>query len=107
MDNFAQTSKSYGTAIHWSNFEEAIYHIKETQKESNPPDVKNLMQIKVTSYEVKKISISKDKLQVRQAVEIKYYRTGTLIERPLTDDQLWEYDETEKRWYIQRLPDFK
>ena len=107
MDNFAVTVENYGTAIHWSNFEDAAYYIKDPKKEVDLSDLKNLEQIKVTSYEVKKISVSKEGLKVRQVVQIRYYRTDTLIEKTLTDDQLWEYDEADKRWHIQSLPDFK
>jgi len=31
-----------------------------------------------------------------------------LIEKTLIDDQMWEYDDTEKAWYLRSgLPDFR
>ncbi|MFC1813701.1 hypothetical protein ACFL03_13535 [Thermodesulfobacteriota bacterium] len=108
MKKFDLTSENYATAIKWSDFEAAYYSSKDAQIESKPPDLSKLKLVKVTSYEVRQFIVSEDKSQVRQIVEINYYKLNYNVVRTILDHQLWEYDPEGKIWYLRsELPDFK
>jgi hypothetical protein len=108
MKKFDLMSENYATAIKWSDFEAAYYSSKDTQIESKPPDLSKLKLVKVTSYEVRQFIVSEDKSQVRQIVEINYYKLNYNVVRTILDHQLWEYDPEGKSWYLRsELPDFK
>jgi hypothetical protein len=105
---FERTTEAYSKAIRWSDFEAANRYRYATQKQNNPPDIDALNQIKVTSYEVKEVAISKEVTHVRQIVEIGYYKIDSIIEKSLRDHQIWIYDPVDKRWYLHsKLPDFE
>jgi hypothetical protein len=109
MEKFEWTSRDYRKAIRWSDFETANSFTKVEGSENKSPDFNKLKLIKVASYELKEMVIlKKDKTQVRQIVEITYYKVDDNLLRTLRDVQLWEYDGERKSWYIQSgLPDFK
>ena len=108
MEKFEWTSRAYRKAIRWSDFEAASAFIKVEGSENKSPDFNKLKRVKVASYEVKEIVPLKDKRQVHQIVEITYYKTNDNVLRTIREDQLWEYDQEEKSWFIQSgLPDFK
>ena len=108
LSSLESTSKAYGKAIRWGEYQVANRFIKTQETDRQSPNLKKLEKIKVTSYEPMEINTSEDKLQAHQTVEIKYYNTDYLIEKTLIDKQLWEYDAKQKAWYLQgALPDFK
>jgi PBP1b-binding outer membrane lipoprotein LpoB len=108
MNMFDEVTTSFKYSMNWSDFEAANQLRKEARTESNPPDFKKLKNVRVTSYEVKRIIPMDNKLKVRQIVEINYYKSDNMIEKTLTHDQLWEYDTADKIWYLKgRFPDFK
>jgi molybdenum cofactor biosynthesis enzyme len=62
----------------------------------------------VTSYSVKKVSVSEDQSEVRQTVEIGYYRVDEVTLKTIRDQQVWVYNPIAKRWYLKSgLPLFK
>ena len=108
MNKFDPGANAYRDAIRWSDFEAADSYRKEGRTEASIQELKKLKGIKVTSYEVKQTLSAKDPLQVRQIVEIYYYKVDDMVERSLRDHQLWEYDTMVKNWVLKGdLPDFK
>ena len=108
MERFDMMSRSYADAIEWSDFEAARFFIKDAQPENPPLDFRKLQLVKVTSYEVRQLVISEDKSQVRQIVEVKYYKLNDNVVKTIIDNQLWEYDPAGESWYLQSgLPDFQ
>ena len=97
---FERISSAYEKFIRWSDFEEAVLYLNDTAKKKNPPDLKKLRHIRVTAYEVKRTTLIKDQSQVSQIAEIQYYRDDSNVVKTVTDNQLWEYDTTSKKWYL-------
>ena len=105
---FEITSRAYEKAIRWSNFEEAVQYLNDTDKKKNLPDLKKQRHIKVIEYEVKKTTLTKNQSQIIQIVEIQYYRDDSNVVKTVTDNQSWEYDTTLKNWYLlSGIPDFE
>ncbi|MBW2174109.1 MAG: hypothetical protein JRF64_05605 [Deltaproteobacteria bacterium] len=108
LGSLESTSKAYGKAMRWGEYQLASSFIKTQGTDGENPNLKELEMIKITSYKPTEQNTSEDKLQAHQTVEIKYYNTDCLIEKTLIDKQLWEYDAKQKAWYLQSaLPDFK
>lgn len=108
QDDFSETSKSYEKMIFWSNFDTADSFRDPQAREAQPADIDELKNIKVTSYSVKKVMVSDDQSEVRQIVEIGYYRVDEVTLKTMRDQQVWLYNPTFKRWYLQSgLPPFK
>jgi sensor c-di-GMP phosphodiesterase-like protein len=108
QDDFSETTKSYEKMIFWSNYDTADSFRDPQEREIHPADIDGLKDIKVTSYSVKKVSVSEDQAEVRQTVEIGYYRVDEVTLKTLRDQQVWIYNPMAKRWYLQSgLPLFK
>jgi len=111
MKKFEQISNNYETAIRWADFETASYLRKSDMAAKDPMDFDCLERVKVISYELKQIApIEAEKIviQIHQAVEVKYYKVDDLVQRTLTDRQVWEYDEEKESWFLMsKFPDFK
>ncbi len=108
MNKFSEASKAYGEAILWSHYEAANLYRKSGGAASKPPDFEKFKNIKVAMYDVKQIDLSEDKRHVSQVVEIKYYKQDNMIIKTVRDEQMWEYDPDENRWYLSSgLPQFK
>lgn len=105
---FGEVGQAYEHAIRWSDYHIANGFRKNAATENNPPDFEKMGHFRVTSYRVKERADLMDKYQVRQSVEIGYFRAGTFVEKKITDHQIWEYDAKQRKWYLLTgLPDFK
>ena len=108
MKEFGETSKAYGEAILWSHYEAANLYRKSGEQVGKNMDFEKFKNIKVAMYDVKQVDLSEDKRRVTQVVEIKYYKQDNMIIKTVRDEQLWEYDPDEDRWYLSSgLPQFK
>jgi hypothetical protein len=108
QDAFGETAKSYEKMVFWSEFDAADSFRDPQQREMYPADIDGLKKIKVTSYSVKKVSVSEDHSEVRQVVEIGYYRVDEVTVKTIRDSQVWAYNPQLERWYLQSgLPVFE
>ena len=108
LAQFEQISSAYEQAIQWGDYDVANGFRKKQETDHEAWNVDKLDKIRVTSYELLSSNLSEDQLRVHQAVKIRYFNVDQMIERTLIDQQLWEYDETEKAWYLQSgLPAFR
>lgn len=104
MEKFEQISKQYKYTLISSDLEAAAR--MAAPEDHIEPD--KLKKIRVVNYEVKKVSVSEDKSAVYQEVEIEYYRTDTMIQKRLRDEQQWKYDSEAKQWVLTSgLPKFQ
>ena len=105
MNKFAPAAESYAKAIQWSDFEAASFFVKNLKSKPNLDQLKN---VKVISYEVKKITHQREKLKVIQTVALSYYIKDRLKEKRLRYREIWEYDEFDGSWYLTSgLPQFE
>lgn len=102
------TTRNYGMAIRWGEYEVAKAFIRDPEVRAETLSYERFKKIKVTSYEVLKREMSENRLFAEQTAEIEYYHEGTLKEKKIIDNQIWEYGQKEKKWYLKTgLPDFK
>ena len=108
LAQFEDVSSSYEHAIRWGDYDVANALRKKQETDHEAWNVDKLDKIRVTSYELLSSNLSEDQLRVHQAVKIRYFNADQMIEKTLIDKQLWEYDETEKAWFLQSgLPAFR
>lgn len=108
QDDFSETSRSYEKMIFWSNFDTADSFRDPQDKEAHPLDIEDLKKVKVTGYSVKRVTVSEDQSEVRQVVEIGYYRIDEVKVKTIRDQQVWVYNPTLARWYLHSgLPPFE
>ncbi len=108
MQLFEQTTFKYENALRWGYYSVAYDYIKKTNSGQVEPDFGKLRDIKVSTYENLRSTLSGNEQQALQTVEIKYYNINTLVEKTLIMEEKWEYDREEKRWYLlSNFPDFK
>lgn len=108
QDDFSETSRSYEKMIFWSNFDTADSFRDPQDREAHPLDIEDLKKVKVTGYSVKKVTVSEDQSEVRQVVEIGYYRIDEVKVKTMRDQQVWVYNPTLARWYLHSgLPPFE
>ena len=100
LAQFEDISYAYGQAIRWGDYDVANGFRKKQETDHEAWNVDKLDKIRVTSYELLNSKPSEDKLRVHQAVKIMYFNVDQMIEKTLIDRQLWEYDDTEKAWYL-------
>lgn len=96
--SFAQSARSYGLAIQWSDYESAVNFLEHPPP---PEDLVRLKTFKVTAYEIRKVKFLDDMSRADQTVAIRYYKIDELIERTIVDEQSWVYYPQEKIWYLQ------
>jgi hypothetical protein len=98
----------YESAMRWADFP-AANSLRRYQGEPAPvTDPDKLKRIKVTGYDIVSTNPSKDETTVYITVKISYYDEDSLKLMSLTDNQIWQFDDQQKIWYISTpLPVFK
>ncbi len=98
----------YESAMRWADFPAAN---SLRRYEGDPAPVTNpekLGRIKITGYDIVSTNPSEDESAVYITVKISYYDEDNLKLRSLVDNQVWQFDENQKTWYISTpLPVFK
>ena len=92
----------YEKALRWSGVEQTNQFRKEPINFSQS-QLAMFKKMKVTGYDVIQTSYRDDKLkqlQIIQLVEVRFVNEDTQVEKRFRDQQVWEWDEDAKRWWI-------
>lgn len=96
----------YGAAIRWNMFKRAVNYLATPPHPS--PNWKELDQLKVTAYKTTFRDLYPSGKFASQTVEIKYIPAGSVVEKTITDEQRWRFDDNQDRWVLETgLPKFK
>jgi len=94
---------SYAIAVRWGDLDGAYEFVDPDTRDKRPltPVARErLNQVQVTGYEVKRSAmIGPDRM--RQVVDIRLVNRHTQVERIVVDDQVWRWDETGERWWLE------
>jgi len=94
-----KTLRAYASAVRWGHLEDAYYFARLAPGE-NPDLPEGLDDLRVTGYEVLRPVSRPEENKATQVVEIQYVRRDEQVIRRVFDQQSWEYDPEEKRWYL-------
>lgn len=97
--SFDNVSRAYARAMEWSNFEglAVFVRVPEGGAPFNPGVFKDF---KITSYKPKAGVGSTEGAIVQRLVQISYVRLPRMSERNITVQEVWEYSEKDKRWFL-------
>jgi hypothetical protein len=102
---FNDATFRYERALRWGNPQQATMFQKHPEKFSDK-QLQQFKRIKITAYNL--VDSVKSGNQVKQTVEIQYYRDDEVVVHTLMDHQLWEYDTDTGNWYLMTpIPTFK
>lgn len=108
QNSFDMAANTYKQSILLGKYHVADGFHKAHPSDQQPRDFKRLKKIRVTSYDLTSVRVSQDGLIVNQTVEISYYNIDNMLEKTLTDSQIWEYDAESKTWNLHsEFPDFR
>lgn len=91
--------RAYERVVRWSEWQAMRSFYKSDIGTVAAPDA-----IKVTGYDVVRRQLSRDENSLDQVVRITYYRTDDMVERHITHNQRWEYDNEANLWYLTSPP---
>jgi hypothetical protein len=95
----------YGAAIRWNMFKRAVDYLAAPPHPS--PNWKEFDQIKVTAYKPTFRDLLPSGNVALQTVEIRYIPADSVVEKAITDEQRWRFDEARGRWVLETgLPKF-
>lgn len=103
-----ETLKTYAATIRWGDMTQALGFVDPAYLAAHPLtplDLARYKQVQVTAYnDAPAAPISET--EVRQVVEIGIVNINTQTARSIIDNQVWRYDEAQKRWWLTTgLPD--
>lgn len=97
------TLYQYAKVMRWSDFNTAMSFFSPDIDEINKPkrlDVDRINQFSVSSYVASPIMPGASDNAIIQNVQIKFYNKHTKREKVVVDEQVWEYDEELKKWWL-------
>jgi len=104
---FDNTSRAYARAMEWSNFEGLVPFVRIPEG-GTPFDPGAYKDFKITSYKPKGGTGSTEGATVQRAVQISYIWLPRMSEHRITVQEVWEYSESDKRWFLKSgLPQFR
>lgn len=97
------TLYQYAKVMRWSDFNTAMSFFSPDIDKIHKPsrlEIDRLMQFNVSSYVASPIMPGKTDNSILQDVQIKLYNKHTKREKVVVDQQVWEYDEDMKKWWL-------
>jgi hypothetical protein len=103
------TLYQYEKVMRWAQYDNAMSYFSPDMDEDQQPsrlDIDRLRQFNISSYTASPILPGESEDTITQNVQIKFYNIHTKRERVVIDQQVWQYDEEAKRWWLMSgLPD--
>jgi hypothetical protein len=107
--DLGDTLTQYETIVRWAQWDAAANFVSLEYQEEHPItrlELDRLRLFKVTQYVLRSSTTSDDGNSVVQTVEIRLFNKSQARERAIIDEQLWQYDEERKGWFLHSgLPD--
>jgi hypothetical protein len=100
QDELSITVRSYENTIRWGKIP-AAYDFLQPDIAAAADNPKGLDEIKVTSYErlTGLLPTDEERRRFRTTASIRYVHIDRQVERSITDQQVWEWDDEAKRWW--------
>jgi hypothetical protein len=96
---FDNTSRAYTRAMEWSNFE-ALGAFVRVPDGGVPFDPSVYKDFKITAYKPKGAVGNATSGSVQRVVQISYVWLPRMSERSIAVQEMWEYSEKDKRWFL-------
>lgn len=100
LKSFEATDLSYRRLILRSDLESAERFVDPAWHKQHPANPDNLNRYQITGCEVKEATVSTDRKQVVQVLQLSYYRTDLPVEKTIRIAREWRYDEQRDVWML-------
>lgn len=101
--------QQYAEMVRWNEWDGAVNFIAPEYLEENPVtrlELDRLRLFRVTGYTVRSTQLYDEGRTVTQVVDISLFLKSKAVERVITDQQVWRYDEEVQGWFLHSgLPD--
>jgi hypothetical protein len=100
--NLDDTLYKYASLVRWSNYDAAAAFLKPGDDTIRPTsfELEKLKQYKVSRYDESPIRPGAESNTILQDVKIQLYNIHTNKEKQISNQQVWEYDDDNKQWYL-------
>lgn len=107
LSSFDSATKRYGRLIRWKEYEAAVNMIRHQDESSVEVDIDAYKDLRVTDYEIKKVTMGDELKTAVVDAEITYYFETAITLKTIRDSQNWWYSEEAEQWYLDdELPAF-
>jgi len=97
-----EAAEAYSTSLRWGYFDEAVNWVHPSWRRSFLAQVNNpRAPLRFTLFEVNNIELGPEMDRAEVWVSFALYRPPSLREWTITERQVWRYDPTVRRWYIE------
>ena len=101
-----QTLRTYESTLRWGDLRKA-YSFLEPELATKTDVPSGLENIQVTGYEIVSPPVPMSEKSIMQVAHIQYVLKDQQMEKSITDQQLWEYNLEDQRWYLtSKVPPF-
>lgn len=101
--------QQYAEMVRWNEWDGAVNFIAPEYQEEHPVtrlELDRLRLFRVTKYTVRSTQLYDEGKTVTQVVDINLFLKSKAVERIITDQQVWRYDEEAQAWFLHSgLPD--
>jgi hypothetical protein len=100
LSSFDETTRLYGGALRWREFEGAVNMIRHQDESSVEVNLDKYKDLRVTDYEIKKVVMGEDLKTAVVEAAISYHYETTNVVKKLRDTQNWWYMEEAGKWFL-------
>jgi len=100
MTKLRAVVNTYRKLMRWGHFDQAAQYIKARDGSEMLPDLEEMSRYKVTGFSIAEQIVSETEFDAKVTAYVEFYEIDTLVTSSVRDEQLWWYDEIEKRWYL-------
>ena len=100
-------TNAYSKSIRWSEFETAKQYLRSRDGDLPALDEDLLKGIRVTAMDILTRKVINEAAEAVVTSRVTFFHTDVGSVRSFTDTQIWWFDETTRKWYLDgSLPDF-
>ena len=103
MDAYDRTMDAYQTTMRLSDYNAACKYVDPAEM-GRKDCLQQYEKVKIVSYDVRGVSVTEDKLEVTQTVEVEYYFVDRYVVNKIEYEQSWRYMKEMKSWLLQTGP---
>jgi len=102
-DEYDRTMYAYETALQLSDFN-AICQLVDPAAMSKKDCLERFGDNKVANYALTGMTVSEDRQNVQQEIEVEYYPLNNIVLKKIQFSQSWAYQKDDKRWILENGP---
>jgi len=100
LNTFDETTRLYGRLLRWQEYEGAVNLIRHQDESSVEVDIDAFKDLRVTDYDIKKVTMGDELKTAVIVAEISYYFEPTNAVNTIRDSQNWWYSEEAEQWFL-------